>query len=125
MSTVETVPPKKRVTAKRIADTEASPILLPQQIASQPCIPFECIDSDDEAHVVHGEGGTFWRSQKQAKPESSCRLGVAERRQPRIGDRYQAVIPEIGTPINLPVSMADAGKCLLDKHVVVEDPVNK
>ena len=124
MSTEETVPPKKRVTAKRIADTEASP-LLPQQITSQPCIPFECLDSDDEASVAHGEGGTFWRSQKQAKPQSSCRLGVAERRQPRIGDRYQAVIPEIGTPINLPVSMAKpAGKCHVDEHVA-EDPVNK
>ena len=96
MSKEETVPPKKRLTAKRTADTEASPIP-PQQIGSQQCIPFDLIDSDDEALIAHGEGSTFWRSQKQAKPGSSCRLGVAEHRQPRIGAQYQAVIPEIFT----------------------------
>ena len=102
MSNEETLPPKKRITAKRTADTEASPIQQQQQISSQQCVPPECIDSDDEAAIAH-QGGTFWRGQKQQKPESSCRIGVAERRQPRIGDRYQAVIPDLVPITTLPM----------------------
>ena len=56
-----------------------------------PLLAMQGLDSDDEAALVHA-GGTFWRSTKQPKPISSCRLGVAERRQPRIGDRYQACV---------------------------------
>ena len=78
------LPPKKRITAKRSAETEAPIVQLPLQ----QCVPLEFVDSDDEAAAAH-QGGTFWRGQKQAKPEASCRLGVAERRQPRIGDQYQ------------------------------------